>query len=240
MRKKALSVLIIRQLMFRTKCTFLIWLFLAVLLKLKSNVLAGIDVMFPAESAEENVSEFETDSLEDYDAEEKIDYFGSKVIPINEIIQRRTSVKQNRTRTVTLKDLIRQLEFYEHLDRKEGLKKRLEQAKRKVTPFNNMPLKDIVNLAQEDYIEPAVKLLQKRLTDIFEKETKIELNALAVLGLDKVTAYTALLFLSAKNGCDLEQEEFYSSVYVIKCTEENRQIISEKHQEAANGLEITD
>ena len=56
----------------------------------------------------------------------------------------------------------------------------------------------------------------KNLTKIFEKEEKVELNTLTLLGLDKITAYIALLFLSVKSEFDIEQKEFYSDLYVVK------------------------
>ena len=96
------------------------------------------------------------------------------------------------------------------------IQKTLDNAKRKVTTFKNLSSRDIINLAQEDYIEPGVKVLQENLVQIFEKEEKVELNTLTLLGLDKTTAYIALLFLSKDSDYCLEQEEFYSDLYVIK------------------------
>ncbi len=190
------------------------WLFLAILLKLKSNVLVGIDPM-QFDIPQENEMEFENN--DDWNEPEEIpDYYGNKVIPIEDIIQRRTSIKLNRKRTVTLKDLIRQLEFYEQLDKKQAIQNTLERAKRRVTAFKNLSSNDIINLAQEDYIEPGVKVLQENLIQIFEKEEKVELETLTLLGLDKTTAYISLLFLTAKSDYCLEQEEFYSDLYVIK------------------------
>ena len=191
-------------------------LFLAVLLKMKSNVLVGIDPMqFKVDG---NQNQFEDEQTEFFDDEQEYvpDYWGSNVIPINDIIQRRTSVKQNRKRVVTLKDLIRQLEFYEQLDKKERIQKTLDNAKRKVTTFKNLSSTDIINLAQEDYIEPGVKVLRENLVNIFEKEEKVELNTLTLLGLDKTTAYVALLFLSKESDYCLTQDEFYSDLYVVK------------------------
>ena len=49
-----------------------------------------------------------------------------------------------------------------------------------------------------------------------EKEEKIELNELTLLGMDKISAYIALLFLSAESDYELVQEEFYSDLYVVR------------------------
>ncbi len=48
------------------------------------------------------------------------------------------------------------------------------------------------------------------------QQKKIELNDLSVLGLDKISAYIALLFLSRDTDYELEQDEFYSDLYVVK------------------------
>ena len=189
--------------------------FLAVLLKLKSNILVGID---PAqfEVQEEPVDAEYDDSDDSRFSDDMYYYFPNNVIPIEDIIQRRTSVKQNRKRLVTLKDLIRQLEFYEKLDKKESIENSLERAKRRVRNYKNLSNEDIINLAQEEYIENSVKILQENLTKIFETEEKVELNTLTLLGLDKTTAYIALLFLSVKTDFEIQQDEFYSDLYVVK------------------------
>ena len=51
---------------------------------------------------------------------------------------------------------------------------------------------------------------------IFEHQDKIELNELTMLGMDRISAYIALLFLSRDTDYELEQEEFYSDLYVVK------------------------
>ena len=194
------------------------WLFLAVLLKLKSNVLVGIDAMQFEVKNQEPEETFNDDMLNE--PEYVPDYYGSKVIPIEEIIQRRTSIKLNRKRVVTLKDLIRHLEFYEQLDKKQAIQNTLERAKRKVTTYKNLSSTDIINLAHEDYIEPGVQVLRENLVRIFEKEEKVELSSLASLGLDKTTAYMSLLFLSKESNYNLEQENFYENLYVTRHKEE--------------------
>lgn len=190
--------------------------FLAVLLKLKSNVLVGLD---PMEFTVQEEFNPEYDENDDSRFNEDLYYqdFPDNVIPIEDIIQRRTSVKLNRNRIVTLKDLIRQLEFYEQLDKKQAIKNSIERAQqRRVRSYKNMSADDIINLAHEEYIESSVKILHENLVKIFEKEEKVELNTLTLLGLDKISAYIALLFLSAESEFDLEQEEFYSDLYVVK------------------------
>ncbi len=71
-------------------------------------------------------------------------------------------------------------------------------------------------MAHEEYIEEAVLKLKDNLEQIFSSTKKIELNDLSVLGLDKISAYIALLFLSRDTDYELEQDEFYSDLYVVK------------------------
>lgn len=190
--------------------------FLSVLLRLKSNILVGIDPS-QFEVHEETNTEYDDDDDSRFSDEDNYsDYYSDNVIPIEDIIQRRTSVKQNRNRVVTLKDLIRQLEFYEQLDKKQAMKNSLERAKRRISSYKNLSSEDIINLAQEEYIENSVKILQENLKQIFETEEKVELNTLTLLGLDRMTAYIALLFLSVKSEFDIKQDEFYSDLYVVK------------------------
>ena len=54
----------------------------------------------------------------------------------------------------------------------------------------------------------------------------MELNTLTLLGLDKISAYIALLFLTAEPEADIDlyQEEFYGELYAVpyKKTVENQ------------------
>jgi segregation and condensation protein A len=186
-------------------------LFAAILLKLKSNILENID-MVAFEPTEEQFDEF--DISDDFETED--DYNQNNVISIDEVLQRRTSVRLNRNRVVTLKDLIRQLEFYEMIDKKQSLKNAHERAKRRVRSYANLSADDIVNLAHDEYIEEGVQRLKENLEQIFKREKRVELTELTLLGMDKISAYIALLFLSAESDYELVQDEFYSELYVTR------------------------
>ena len=112
--------------------------------------------------------------------------------------------------------LLSQKEFYEMLEKKQSLKQAHERAKRRVRNYANLSAEDIVNLAHEEFIENSVQAIQAKLEKIFNKEEKIELHELVSIGMSKVTAFIALLFLTAEGKCDLEQDEFYSDLYVVK------------------------
>lgn len=188
-------------------------LFAAILLRLKSNVLENINI----NEFEQEEPQFDDgfDISDDFGAEED-NYIPNNVISIDEVLQRRTSVRLNRSRVVTLKDLIRQLEFYEMIDKKQSLKNAHERAKRRVRSYANLTADDIVNLAHDEYIEDGVQRLRENLEQILKKEERIELNELILLGMDKIAAYISLLFLSAESDYELVQDEFYSDLYVIK------------------------
>lgn len=190
-------------------------LFAAILLKLKSNILENIDVN-EFEGAQEGPEFDEFDISDDFNQDDDYGYNQNNVISIDEVLQRRTSVRLNRNRVVTLKDLIRQLEFYEMIDKKQSLKNAHERAKRRVRSYANLSADDIINLAHEEYIEDGVQRLKANLEDILIRENKIELNELTLLGMDRISAYIALLFLSADSDYELIQDEFYSDLYVVK------------------------
>lgn len=184
--------------------------FAALLLRLKSDILEGVDSF---EEEGQLMQEFE----DDYDNPDfyEEDYTNTRnVVSLDNALERRTSVKLNRKRVVTLKDLIKQLEFYEELERKRSLKNAHERAKRRVRSYANLTPEDIINLAHDEYIEDSVDRLHNILVKLFETEEKVELSELQSTGMDKISTYIALLFLSAKERIDLVQEKFYSDLYI--------------------------
>ena len=187
-------------------------LFAAILLKLKSNVLEGIDVLDFEPQPEIDELEYSDEPL-DY-SEEYIPT--NNVISIDEVLQRRTSVRLNHNRVVTLRDLIRQLEFYEMLDKKASLKNAHERAKRRVQNYARLSPDDIINLAHDEYIENGVQRLRANLEEILNRQDRIELTELTLLGMDKVNAYISLLFLTVDSDYDLMQDEFYGDLYVVR------------------------
>ena len=184
-------------------------LFACILLRLKSDILEGLDPFAQLEEVEEN---FEAD----YDNPE----FEDNVVPFNapsldEVIQRRTSVRLNRKRNVTLNDLIKHLEFYEKLDKKRAVKNAVERAKRRSSSYADFTAEDIIEMAHSSETDRDVDTIREVLTKIFTTEEKVEMSELSSTGLDKISIYLALLFLTADDRIDLEQEEFYSDLYVV-------------------------
>lgn len=195
-------------------------LFAAILLRLKSNILEGVseDILNESQNNGDEIDDY-NDEYEDYEEDQEENSRPlptNNVISLDEVLERRTSIRLNRSRVVTLKDLIRQLKFYEELDKKRALKSQLDRAKRRVKSYAKFTADDIINIAHDEYIERSIATLHENLLHIFEKEEKVELNTLTLLGMDKISAYIALLFLSASDDYELVQEEFYSDLYVVK------------------------
>ena len=191
------------------------FLFAAVLLKLKSNVLEGNDILTIGDPEYPEPTFDDDGFVVEYPEDEEF-MPTSNVVSIDEVLQRRTSVRLNRNRVVTLRDLIRQLEFYEKLEKRQSLQQAHERAKNRVRSYARFTPDDIINLAHDEYIEDCVLKLKENLAQIFTREEKIELNELTLLGMDRISAYIALLFLTVDTDYEIEQKEFYSDLYVTR------------------------
>lgn len=181
--------------------------FAALLLRLKSDVLEGINPLIEEEPEElEDIEVFD-------DEAENIDM--SNVISLDAVLERRTSVRLHRARVVTLEDLIKQLEFYEKLDKKLALQNKKRKTLSKSRSYEKFTAEDIVNMAHDEYIDRSINALREILEKIFLTESRVEISELQKTGMDKVSVYIALLFLSASSRIDLVQDEFYSELYVV-------------------------
>ena len=97
------------------------------------------------------------------------------------------------------------------------MKNSLERAaKRRVHSYAKLTTEQISNLPHDEYIKQGIARLRDNLEEILNRQDKIELNELTLLGMDKISAYMSLLFLTASSDYDLEQNEFYSDLYVVK------------------------
>ena len=188
--------------------------FLSILLRLKSNVLDGIEIDEIFNEHQDIQDEFYDDYEPEYEDEQPVNR--NNVISIDEVLQRRTSVRQNNKRVVTLNDLIRQLKFYEELERKIELQNKLKRQRKRISSYARFSARDISDMYSEDYIKTAIPKMKENLDRIFKNEKKIELETLTLLGFSKTTAYLALLFLVADTDYDITQEKFYEKLYVEK------------------------
>lgn len=185
-------------------------LYLAILLRMKSDQLAGINYLNPPD-------EFLDDLLEpDFMDGNKIIQPKFSFRSLDEVIKRRTSTKQPRIRTVTLEDLILELQKYEELEKRRSLKEKVEKASnRRMMDYADFTADDIEDMAHEEFHEDTVSQLRHMLERILIHKEQVSLTEIMRAGkLDKISAFLALLFLTARGGFSMRQDEFYAEVYV--------------------------
>lgn len=188
------------------------FVFASILLNLKSKKgLSGI-----------SIEDFEAqDDFEDYDDGfsgydgEQLQLPSSNIISFDEVLQRRTSTKLNRTRGVTLNDLIRHLEFYEQLEKKRALKNKLDQQKRRIQKqyYAKTP-EEIIDMTQDEYIKELADKMEQNLVKILETNEMVELTELTLLGFSRASAYITILYLVSYGKFEIYQEELYGELYV--------------------------
>ena len=188
-------------------------LFSSTLLKIKSDILQGITIN---DFEMEPEDYFEEDFGEDF---EQMQIPTNNVVSFDEVLQRRTSVRLNRKRTVTLKDLIRHIQFYEELEKKYAIQGALNRKERRVRNYANLKASQIKELAHEEYVEEVVERMRQNLNQLLKKQDKIELRELSLLGFDKSSAYIALLFLAREGAFDIQQTKFYGELFATKAME---------------------
>jgi segregation and condensation protein A len=187
--------------------------FAAVLLRLKSDILEGISLENDDFQGNEFLENFDNTFDDDYESINT-----SNVISIDDVLERRTSVKLHRERIITLDDLIKQLEFYEKIDKRLAFQNKNNRALRRARSYEKFTPEDIINMAHDEYIESSIKILQIALERIFQTDKRASLSELNETGMDKVSIYIALLFIATSNDIDLVQDEFYSELYVVNET----------------------
>ncbi len=186
-------------------------LFLAILLRMKSDQLAGINYLDPPQ--DEFFDELmEPDFMEEAQAFQPKLHFQS----LEEVIQRRTSTKQPRIRNVTLNDLIRELKKYEELEKQRSLREKVEKVdRRRLNDYADLTADDIEEMAHEEFIEDTILRLKDILERILLHQEQVSLTEIEEAGkIDKISAFLALLFLAARGEIEMSQEEFYSELYV--------------------------
>jgi segregation and condensation protein A len=186
-------------------------LYLAILLRMKSDQLAGLAYLNPPED------EF-LDALLEPDFMDDVRLLRPRlhVRTLDEVIKRRTSTKQPRIRTVTLEDLLRELRKYEELEARRSLQEKVEKSShRRMMNYADFTADDIEEMAHEEFHEDNVLRLRDLLERLLLEREQVSLGELMREGrLDRISAYLALLFLTAQGGFDLRQEEFYAELYV--------------------------
>ena len=193
-------------------------LFSSTLLKIKSDIFQGISIN---DFEVEPLDYFEDDDFGDIDMEQ-MQIPTNNIVSFDEVLQRRTSVRLNRKRNVTLKDLIRHIQFYEELEKKYAIKSALDRKERRVRNYASLKAHEIKELAHDEYVEEIVERMRQNLAQILSREENIELRELCLLGFDRSSAFIALLFLAREGMYNLTQNEFYGKLYVEKANEDEK------------------
>lgn len=197
-------------------------LYAAILLRMKSDSLAGINFLESSALEEDDVTD---DDFLDIGLTATPSPLGKIAMAFNsleQVIRRRTSVKQPRNRKVTLNDLIQELKKYEEMEKRRRLKETVENAsRRRMRNFADLSSDEIVELAHEEFIEDTVFRMKTILEQFFLNDKAISLSQLELEGkIDRVSAFIAVLFLASRGEVDLQQESFYTELYITPLVDE--------------------
>jgi segregation and condensation protein A len=191
-------------------------LYLAILLRMKSDHLAGTNYLDPPdenEFFESLMEDVDPDALANAPVRSRL-----TVRSLDEVLQRRTSTKQPRIRPVTLSDLIQELRKVEALESRRALEDRFKRsdARREMRDYVNLTADDIEDLAHEEFQEDTIETLYQLLTQApLANQSPISLRQLeAASQLDRISIFLSLLFLSARGLVQLEQATFYGELHV--------------------------
>lgn len=214
-------------------------LYLAILLRMKSDLLAGLDP-FALLEEEELIEDADWDDLITYDEDgnpiqrEQLalqqqeavsrltQHLRRRIGSLDEVLSRRRSSKQQRIRAVTLDDLIRELKRAEahQQEREAHLKLKRAETRRRAKDFSRLTTEDITEgLAhdefQESYVLHVQTILEEHLPhrpiDGTATPPRLSLASLVELtGLSQVVVFLSLLFLEARFAIETVQPEFYS------------------------------
>lgn len=205
--------------------------YLAVLLRMKSDVLSGLDPFNPQAQLED--AEF--DDLQEFDpntgeaiaptqanaSANVMGAFGAALRKrfgsLDDVLHKRTSAKQPRQRSVTLADLLRELRHVEQQERERAVAVKVEavdQRRRRVRDFSHLTTEDITQLAHDEFQENKVQLilevLEAHLPTHHPKASLTLVDLAELSGQPWVVCYLALLFLEARQAVVLWQPHFYS------------------------------
>ncbi|MCG7850656.1 MAG: segregation/condensation protein A [ANME-2 cluster archaeon] len=160
----------------------------AILLRMKSNALVEVPVV-------------EDDSwVDDYDFFEVDEY------PIP-----RPPVRRLSHRSVTLNELIMELEKAEVVERRKGMRNRTKEHMQ----LNRYTTEQVLGIAHEEDIEGRVENLRTMLTELLYDRNYISLSEILTGDRsNKLMTYISLLFLANMKEVWLEQEELFGELYI--------------------------
>jgi segregation and condensation protein A len=195
-------------------------LYLAILLRMKSDLLNG-HWLWEEPEPEDNEPVWELDRSHILSLK-KINPFKSRVVSLDEALQRRTSIKQQRIRRVTLEDLITELKKVEAMEHERAYHEKVKRIdNRRVRDFSTLTADDIVDLAHEEFVEDNVDRLSSILELHFLENPSMTMTELReISGLDAIETYLALLTLTSRSQINLNQDDFYGTIHITPDTEE--------------------
>jgi segregation and condensation protein A len=211
-------------------------LYLAILLRMKSDLLAGFD---PFE--QDYLEDADLGDLQEFDADGNpidVNALGTEVAArlqeavrarygsLDDVLKRRSSAKQKRVRQVTLEDLIGELQKYEALERERASRQQVERSDRRRTArmmdYGNLSTEDITLLAHDEFQEETVQWVHEVLELYLNRSeeagnARLSLSELCDLcETDLVSVFLSLLFLEARHEVVMEQPDFYSNEVFVR------------------------
>ncbi|MDX2083980.1 MAG: segregation/condensation protein A [Candidatus Melainabacteria bacterium] len=204
-------------------------LYLAILLRMKSDLLAGLDPFALQDASAEDLAEWndDPDFSDSSDAFAPIPVkFPRRVQSLESVLERRTSAKQPRIRPVTLEDLIRELRRYEALEQERALRRKVETVdqRRRLVDFTDLTTEEITELAHEEFSESIVSQVRLLLEAHLPTEPGATMSLTDIqdlCGLDRASAFLSVLFLEARHEVESSQQAFYADDLQVGWPEES-------------------
>jgi segregation and condensation protein A len=195
-------------------------LYLAILLRMKSDILThGAAYWLTGEDTQ-------ADALDEtgYDMDTDPDDWAPSAVSLQTVLKRRTSIRQNRIRPVTLVDLITELHKIETLEQRQAMKhalNKMENRRSQSVDLGSWTIEEIETLAHEEFVEDTLDAVSDVIDTALDDTTAMDPVTLdflvAHLGMDRITVFLALLFLCARHdGIQLTQNRFYGPLLISK------------------------
>ena len=182
-------------------------LYAATLLRLKGDAMRALT----EEPAVEDAFGFEDDHLE-YDETEQEIVVRPPVSLLDRALARRASVKQPRTRRISLVELITELQRIEELER-EGMLLR-DNALRRSRPTAQDLRQRVIEQTHLEDLEGEMDRLASQLAEWLASTGTVTLDEVLAQCPDRRGAFLALLFLDSRGKISLSQTEVYGPVTI--------------------------
>jgi segregation and condensation protein A len=191
-------------------------LYLAILLRMKSDILTHGAAFWLNDDAL---------AQDDYLGDDNDPMAGlplPNVVSLQTVLKRKTSVRQNRIRPVTLTDLITELQKIETLEQRQALKRaftKMESRRGQSVDLGSWTIEEIETLAHEEFVEDTLESVSEAIDNTLHQGVTVTLTQLVrQLQLDTITVFLALLFLAARTDIELSQADFYGPLVINKVT----------------------